>query len=396
MYRVLTFLGLSVLALLSIGVLVLASAGSENGIRFYGNPYHFVTRQAVWLVAALVAMAIAACFDYHKWREYPWLTIAFYVGVILLMSAVFLFREVNGSRRWLIFGPIRLQPSELGKLAVVIVTAVFLDRTGWLVAKFWKGAFRAVLIVGVLMGLAVLEPDFGATMVIAGTAAVMFLVSGMKIWHMITLGVLGSIPVLALLATNKNRMNRIFSWLNSMFGQAMSDGGMVVELSAKEKAAAHQIEMALVAMRNGGATGVGFNNSYQKLKYLPEAHTDCIFAVGAEEWGLIFSLLLVALYVTILVCGIIIAVRSDRLGRLMAYGMTFLLVFQAFFNIGVVTKCFPTKGIALPFISYGGTNLISALVAIGVLFNIGRQIELPKLRPRSTISPVFEPEPEGV
>jgi len=356
-------------------------------MRLFRNSYHFVTRQVVWLVAALAIMAIATFFDYHKWRDFPWLTILFYVGVIGLMSAVFLFPKVNGSWRWLVVGPLRLQPSELGKLAVVIATAVFLDRAGWRISKFWKGACKVVALVGLLMALALAEPDYGATAVIGGTAAVLFLVSGMKIWHMAVFGACGLAGVLALLSQNANRMNRIFSWVKGMFGQALADGGAtVVALSEKEEAAAHQVDMALVAMRNGGVTGMGFNNSLQKLKYLPEAHTDFIFAIGAEEWGLIFSLLLVVLYLTIFVCGLTIAARSpDRLGRLMAYGMTFLVVFQAFFNLGVVTKCLPTKGIALPFISYGGTNLITALVAVGVLLNIGRQIELPKLRPRSTI-----------
>ncbi len=392
MYRVLWLLGISVLASLAAGLLVLASAGSETGMRLYNESAYFVTHQAVWLVLALGVLLVAAFFDYHKWRDFPWLTILFYVGVVGLMALVFLFPKVNGSWRWLRVGPIRLQPSELGKLAVVIATAVFLDRAGWRISKFWKGACRAVLIAGVLMGLALAEPDFGATVVIGGTAAVLFLVSGMKVSHMFILGLAGIIPMAGLLMANKNRMNRIFSWVNSMFGAGAAEGGEVA-LSAKEEAAAYQIKHALLAIRKGGVTGVGFNKSEEKLIYLPEAHTDCIFAVGAEEWGLVFSLGLVLLYLTIFVCGLMIAAHApDRLGRLIAYGMTFLVVFQAFFNLGVITKCLPPKGIALPFISYGGTNLISALFAIGVLFNVGRQIELPKLRPRSTISPVFATE----
>ena len=200
--------------------------------------------------------------------------------------------------------------------------------------------------------------------------------------------------ILTFLSFNANRMNRILSWGKGMFGDAVVNAtGAAVVLSDKEQAAAHQADMALVAIRNGGLTGVGFNKSYQKLRYLPEAHTDFIFAIGAEEWGLIFSLSLLALFVLFLACGMVISARApDRLGRLLAFGMTFLVFFQAVFNIGVVTKCLPTKGLALPFISYGGTNLISALIAVGVLFNVGRQIELPKPRPRSTISPGFPKE----
>lgn len=390
MYRVLWFLGVSVLALLAMGLLVLASAGGVNGLDIYHDSYHFLTRQSGFLVVGLATLFAAACFDYHKWRECPWLTVLFYLGVVGLMSAVFLFPEVKGSHRWIPIGPIRLQPSELGKLAAVVAMSVFLDRAGWRVSKFWTGACRAVLIVGVLMGLALKEPDYGAAMVMGGAAAVLLLISGMRFSHIFALGGTGLIGVGVMLYHNQNRMNRILSWAKGCFGQAMADGTAVV-MSDKEKAAAYQVENALIAIKNGGITGVGFNQSTQKLSYLPEAHTDFIFAIGAEEWGLIFSLVLIALYLAIFTCGLIIAARSpDRLGRLIAYGMTFLVVFPAFFNLGVVTKCLPTKGIALPFISYGGSSLITALFAIGTLFNIGRQIELPRLRPRVTISPVCQ------
>ena len=391
MRRVLTLLGISVLALLAWGLIVLASASYGNGSRLHSDTSYFLYKQVTWLVVALPCLFVAIKFDYHKWREWPWLTIVAYGMVVLLMGLVFLFPPVNGSRRWVSIGTIRLQPSEFAKLMSVFATAVFLDRAGWVIGKFWRGAVRSVAIVAVLMGLALAEPDFGATMVIGLTGGTLFLVSGMKIAHMLALGGVGLCGVGSLLALNANRMNRILSWGKGMFGGAMANaGGSVAEMSAREIAAAHQADMALVAIQNGGITGVGFNRSMQKLRYLPEAHTDFIFAIGAEEWGLIFSISLLALFTVFFVCGMIISARApDRLGRLLAFGMTFLIFFQAVFNIGVVTKCLPTKGLALPFISYGGTNLITAMVAVGVLFNVGLQIELPKPRPRSTISPRF-------
>lgn len=391
MRRVLTLLGISVLALLAWGLIVLASASYGNGSRLHSDTSYFLYKQVTWLVVALPCLFVAIKFDYHKWREWPWLTIVAYGMVVLLMGLVFLFPPVNGSRRWVSIGTIRLQPSEFAKLMSVFATAVFLDRAGWVIGKFWRGAVRSVAIVAVLMGLALAEPDFGATMVIGLTGGMLFLVSGMKIAHMLALGGVGLCGVGSLLALNANRMNRILSWGKGMFGAAMANaGGSVAEMSAREIAAAHQADMALVAIQNGGITGVGFNRSMQKLRYLPEAHTDFIFAIGAEEWGLIFSISLLALFTVFFVCGMIISARApDRLGRLLAFGMTFLIFFQAVFNIGVVTKCLPTKGLALPFISYGGTNLITAMVAVGVLFNVGLQIELPKPRPRSTISPRF-------
>ena len=388
---------LTVLTLLAIGLMVLASASGAYGLRLYNDANHFIVRQVVWVGVSIV-VGVAACFcDYHIWREKPWLTVLLYLGVVGLMAAVFAFPEVKGSHRWLkITSSLRLQPSEFGKLAVVIATAVFIDRAGWRISKFWKGAVRASFIVAVIMGLAVLEPDFGATMVIGITACALFFISGMKILHLAALGASGAAAFGVLLIFNKNRMNRILSWFKtsglSWFNSSVSDGGTIV-LTAKEQAMNHQANAALVAIRNGGTTGVGYTKSMQKLQYLPEAHTDFIFAVGAEELGLVFSLVLLALYVTVMVLGMIAAARSpDRLGRLIAYGMTFLIVFQALFNMGVVTKCLPTKGIALPFISYGGTNLLTAAVATGVILNVFRQIESPKLRPRSIISPMFETE----
>jgi len=389
MRRTLTVLGIAVLALVAMGIALLASAGSANGIRLHGNANYFPIHQAIWLGLAVPLAVAAALFDYHHWRNHPWLTVMLYVFVCLLMASVFGFREINGSHRWVILGPVRIQPGELAKITCVLASAVFLDRAGWRIDMFWKGVVPAGLITAVLMGLAVIEPDFGTTMVLGATGGVLLFVAGMKWRYLISLGLGGLGGVGALVATNPNRMNRILSWVKGLLGMVAADGAEVV-LSAKEKAAAHQLEQALVAIQRGGVTGVGFNKSMQKQYYLPEAHTDFIFAIGAEECGLVFSLILLALFITVFVCGVMIAVKSqDRLGRLIAFGVTFLIFFQAMFNIGVVTGCLPTKGLALPFESYGGTNLVTALVSIGLLFNVGRRIELPKPRPKSTISPVF-------
>ena len=372
--------------------MLLASAGEETGRTLYGNPGYFVTHQAIWLGVALVFMLAATFFDYHNWRRYPYLTICLYLAVAGLMVAVLFAPETKGSHRWLrLFGPVRLQPSELGKIFVVIATAVFLDWAGWRIEKFWKGAVPAVLIVGVLMGLAVAEPDFGATMVIGLAGGILCLVGGMRILHMILMGTGALGAVGTLLVFNPNRMRRILAWLpKSAQPDLASLGLQVPEESMTNNPAAHQLRQALVAITHGGAFGVGYTKSMQKKFYLPEAHTDFIFAIGAEELGLAFSFLLLTVFTVFFICGIRIALRApDRLGRLLAFGMTFLVFFQVLFNIGVVTGCLPTKGLALPFISYGGTNLMTSMIAVGVLFNIGRQIELPKPRPRSTISPVF-------
>ena len=381
----LNLLGISVLSLLAIGFVVLASACEANGIRLHGNAYHFVVHQAIWLFAVAVpAMLVAMFVDYHIWRRHVWLTVALYVVICLLLGAALGFRAINGSHRWIILGPIRLQPSELAKMTVIIATGVFLDRAGWRIELFRKGALPAVCIIGLLTAFTVLEPDFGSTMVIGLTGFILLFVAGMKVTHILALGGVGALGVLGIIATNANRMRRIVAWLpNEMAAKVTALLNLPVAVHEGPQAEAHQLNMALAAIRRGGLTGVGFNKSIMKQAYLPEAHTDFIFPIGAEEWGLAFSIVLLTLFVIFFVCGVRIALRApDRLGRYFAFGATFLIFFQALFNIGVVTGCLPTKGLALPFVSYGGTNLVTALLAVGLLFNVGRQVDLSRMRSR--------------
>lgn len=389
-------LGLAVLALVAIGFVVLSSAGGPVGLRTPPSfdQYYFVKQQAKWLVISLPLFFCAMFFDYRNWKKNPWLTIALYVVIILALCAVFGFRPVNGSRRWLMFGPVRIQPSEFAKIAVVIAMSVFLDRVGWRIELFWKGAAKALAIVSVPMALAIIEPDFGSTMVMGAAGGALMLVAGMRWLHILIIGGIGTVGVGSLLLSNPNRMRRIAAWLPDGMKSLLStwcpwlDDLTVSTEDARE--ANYQLDQALIAIRNGGETGVGFGNSMQKQMYLPENHTDFIFAIGAEEWGIVFSLLILTLFVTIFVCGMIISANScDRLGKFIAFGVTFLIFTQAMINISVVTGLLPTKGLALPFISYGGTNLMSALISVGMLINVSRQSDLQRQREKSKISAVF-------
>ena len=389
-------LGLSVLALVAIGFVVLSSAGGPVGLRTPPSfdQYHFVKQQAKWLALSLPLFFGAMFFDYRSWRRHPWLAVVMYVAVIVALCAVFGFRPVNGSRRWLMFGPVRIQPSEFAKIAVVIAMSVFLDKVGWRIELFWKGAAKALAIVALPMALAVAEPDFGSTMVIGLTGGVLMVVAGMRVRHIgIVIGA-ALAGVGPLLLSNANRMRRISAWLPDWVAGRLSEwcpwlGDLTVSTEDAQEAN-YQLDQALIAIRNGGETGVGFGNSMQKQMYLPENHTDFIFAIGAEEWGIGFSLLLLVLFVTVFVCGIVISVKScDRLGKFIAFGVSFLIFFQAMFNMGVVTGLLPTKGLALPFISYGGTNLMSAFISVGMLINVSRQSDLQRQREKSKISAVF-------
>ena len=364
MKKTLTVLLLTVVILLGLGIVLVATASNVRAQSLYKSPYAFFYKQLIWLGVATVVGFVASRFDYHLWKKYPVLPILFYLAIIFALALVVcpgVRKLVNGSYRWLIMGPIRVQPSEFAKLAIVVCLSVWMDRVGWRVKQFARGALAPAILIAIIAGLLLAEPDFGATMVVGVLGFGILFVTGVRWMHLILLGCAGIPPVGLLLLFNKNRMDRLMAFF--------SETG--------DKTAAYQVEQAKIAFKCGGPWGVGFNESIQKYSYLPEAHTDFIFAIGGEELGFVFTIFVVLAFITLLACGILISIRApDRLGRLLAFGMTLLLIFQAAFNIGVVTDCLPTKGLALPFMSYGGTNLVTALFAIGTLINVGMHIDV--------------------
>lgn len=364
MKKTLTVLLLTVVILLGLGIVLVATASNVRAQSLYKSPYAFFYKQLIWLGVATVVGFVASRFDYHLWKKYPVLPILFYIAIVIALALVIcpgVRKLVNGSYRWLIMGPIRVQPSEFAKLAIVVCLSVWMDRVGWRVKQFVRGAFTPAILIAIIAGLLLAEPDFGATMVILVLAGGILFVTGVRWLHLILLGCAAIPPVGLLLLFNKNRMDRLMAFF--------SETG--------DKTAAYQVEQAKIAFKCGGPWGVGFNESIQKYSYLPEAHTDFIFAIGGEELGFVFTFFVVMAFIVLLACGILISIRApDRLGRLLAFGMTLLLIFQAAFNIGVVTDCLPTKGLALPFMSYGGTNLVTALFAIGTLINVGMHIDV--------------------
>ena len=359
-------LGLVVTALVALGLVVLSSASEANGVRLYSDAYHFVKRQFLYLGAGVVAAVCAASFDYRKWRDHPSLAVVFYVAVMVMLLAVFAFDPVNGSRRWIPFGPIRVQPSEFAKLLTVVVMSVWLDRAGWRVELFRRGALWPAAIIGTIALPILLEPDFGSVMVVAMAGFLVMFIAGTRILHMLPFMFLGGGVLAYKVLTNANRMARIAAF----FGVKLDIGAEVVDAASER--AAYQAHQALVAIGNGGLFGVGLNQSMQKHYYLPEAHTDFIFAIGAEELGLGFSLVALFLFFSFFALSIYIArTATDRLGRFLVIGMTFIIFFQAMFNIGVVCEALPTKGMALPFFSYGGTNMVSTFFAVGTILSVG-------------------------
>ena len=359
--------GLVVTALVALGLIVLSSASEANAIRLHnGDPYFFMKRQFAYLGAGIVVAVCAAMFDYRRWRDNAWLAWLMYVVVIALLVAVFGFKAINGSHRWISVGPLRLQPSEFAKLAVVILVSVWLDRLGWKVELFVKGALWPAVLIGAISLPILLEPDFGSVMVVGCVGFLMMLVAGTRLVHMAPFALAGVAVVAYRVLTNANRMARMAAF----FGIKLDVGAEVLDAAAER--AAYQANMALAAIGNGGIWGVGLGESMQKQLYLPEAHTDFVFAVGAEELGLPFSVGVLLLFAAFFALSIYIARKAgDRFGRFLVIGMAFIIFFQAMFNLGVVCKALPTKGMALPFFSYGGTNLLSAFFAVGTILSVG-------------------------
>jgi len=372
-------LGLVVATLVALGLVVLSSASEANGIRLHNDAYFFMKRQAAYLVAGILVAVAMALFDYRKWREHVSLTILFYVLVVALLGAVFLFPAINGSQRWLSCGPLRLQPSELAKLAVVIAVAVWMDKAGWRVELFRRGALCPALIIALLAALVLKEPDFGSTMVVGAAGFLVMFVAGTRLLHLLPFIGAGAIGFIVMLSLNANRMRRLAPYLNKLLALFNGGGGEAAAAAttgapslATMDPAEYQAYMARVAIQNGGIWGLGLGESMQKHAYLPEAHTDFIFAVGAEELGLFFSIAVIALFAAFFALSIYIARHAaDRFGRFLVLGMSFIIFFQAMFNLGVVCEAMPTKGMALPFFSYGGTNLLSAFFAVGTIFSVG-------------------------
>ena len=360
--------GLVVAVLVALGFVVLSSASEANGIRLHHDAYYFMKRQFVYLGIGVVLAAMVASVDYRRWRDTPALTWMFYGIVLLLLVAVFppLGHKINGSYRWISLGPVNLQPSEFAKIAVVITVSVWLDRAGWRVELFRRGALVPAVIVGVLALPVMAEPDFGSTMVIGLSGLLVMLVAGTRLLHLAPFAAVGVCAFIYKVATNANRMARIAAF----FGVKIDVGAQVMDEAAKR--AAYQANQALVAFMNGGVWGVGLGESMQKNAYLPENHTDFIFAIGAEELGIIFSVGTLVLFLAFFLLSVYIArSASDRFGRFLALGMAFIIFFQAIFNIGVVCEALPTKGMALPFFSYGGTNMLASFFAVGTILSVG-------------------------
>jgi cell division protein FtsW len=354
---------LLVALLLGIGVVMVYSASAILATERFRDPYFFLKKQTFWAFLGLTVLWGAMSVDYRRWRRcvLPLLAVAFGLLVLVLIPAFG--QEINGTRRWLRWGPISFQPTELAKLALVLYLADFLARRQAMIERFWTGFLPPLLVTGVMAGLILRQPDLGSSVALASVVLCMLFVAGARWFHMAAVGA-AAVPVIVLAVTGASyRLRRVFAFLDPW---------------ADPRGAGFQIIQSYLALGGGGLTGRGLGESKQKLFYLPEPHTDFIFAIVGEELGFVGAVVIVLLFGLVLWRGARIALRvADPFGALAAIGITAMLATQALVNLGVVVGLLPTKGLPLPFVSFGGSSLLVAMAGVGLLLNISLHADGP-------------------
>jgi cell division protein FtsW len=348
------------LILVFVGLVMIFSASAVMANEKFGSAYYFLLRQIAYAAAGLVAMFIMMNIDYKK-LKHPAIVFSLVGITTLLLVAVFFLDTSHNTHRWLRFGVFSMQPSELAKPALILFLAYFLEtRTKTL--GDWRNTLLPAIVPTVLFAALILrEPDLGTAMMCAAITAAILYIAGMSLKYF-AYALVPIIPLLYwMIFLTPWRFQRIIVFLNPL---------------ANAQGTGFQIVQSLIAVSTGGITGSGLMEGKQKLFYLPEPQTDFIFAVTAEELGLIGSLFIVVLFAVFCYRGYRTAVRNnDTFARLLAVGITTMIGVQAFFNISVVLALLPTKGIPLPFISYGGSSLFIMLGSVGVLLNITKQTD---------------------
>ncbi|EKE00667.1 MAG: Cell division protein FtsW [uncultured bacterium] len=351
-------------ALLAIGFLLLASASMGISDKFYHSPFHFLSHQAIYLLLGIMVGFFVLQLPLSFWER---------AGGYLLLASIFLLmlvlvpgvgRHVNGSVRWIGFGPISLQVSEFAKVAVTIYSAGYLLRRQDEVRVGVKGFIKPLILLGIVSGLLLLEPDFGAIVVMVLTLLGMMYLAGARLWQFIVLLLLVGAALGMLAVVSPYRLMRLTSFLNPW---------------AKPFDSGYQLVQSLIAFGRGGVFGVGLGNSIQKLFYLPEAHTDFLFAVLAEELGIIGQVVVLSLFSFLVARALYLGQMAARIknwfASYLAYGLGLLLGLQVVINVGVNLGLLPTKGLTLPFMSYGGSSMLFNCIIIAILLRVYHEVK---------------------
>ena len=355
------WLFLATLALVCVSVVMVYSASALVALERYEQPDLFVTKQVMRAMLGLAVLSIVMKIDYRTYRNET-LIWALVGGVGVLLVAVLFSAPINGSRRWFSIGPLGIQPSELAKIVAIVFTAAVLERRMHRVNELKYSLLPIAIVIGGLVGLILIEPDLGTAILLLAVIGLMVFVAGIS-YRYIFGTVLLALPALYVLVWSAEyRRRRLLAFLDP-WADPLGDGFQVIQ--------------SMIAIGTGGVTGKGLMGGVQKLFYLPEPHTDFIFAVLSEELGLVGATVIVACFCVIAWRGLRAAIYApDPFGALLALGLTMMIVLQAFVNISVVMGLLPTKGITLPLVSSGGSSLLVNLLAMGVLLNVSQHAHM--------------------
>jgi cell division protein FtsW len=347
------------LALLGLGLVMITSASSEVAAAQSGNPLYMMIRHIIYLVLGIGACGVTLMIPIATWQRLGWWLLMGAFGLLIAVLLPGIGREVNGSMRWIGFSFFNVQPSEIAKVFVVIFLAGYLIRRQTEVRETWMGFFKPFVVLMPMAFLLLMEPDIGATVVMMGAAAAMLFLGGVGLFRFGLMVVLAVGAVFLLVQAQPYRMARLITFTDPWSDQFGSG---------------YQLTQALIAFGRGQWLGVGLGNSVQKQFYLPEAHTDFVFSVLAEELGVVGSLCTVALFMFVCIRGMYIGLWAERAKQFfaayVAYGLSFLWIGQFLINIGVNVGLLPTKGLTLPFLSYGGSSLVICCACLGLLLRI--------------------------
>ncbi len=345
---------------------------------------YYLIRQSLWCGLGLLACVVAATSDYRRLKEIalPLLVVTTVLLGLVLIPHVGIWR--NGARRWLGAGGFQIQPSELAKVALILFLAYYGEFYQRQMGTFKRGVLIPCGILALVLGLMVVEPDVGTTLLCGLVSAIMLLIAGLRWRYFVPPVLICAIGLGFFLAHDQMRSKRIYSWLH---------------LEETKQSTGHQAYQAMIALGSGGWTGLGLGNGRQKAGFVPEHHTDFIYSIIGEELGFLGTISVLMGFIAVVLCGMHVASRArDTFGALIAAGITFMIGIQAFINIGVVTSALPNKGMPLPFISYGGSNLFIMLLSFGLLLSVARYaVEPEKETSRSHSNPFAKaPVPQEI
>ena len=345
-----------IVALVAISVVMVYSTSAIYAAEKYQDEHYFLKKNLMWLGISLIPFFLCSYCNYRIFKHLSLVLIGGTVGLLLLTMFGPFSHSAGGATRWLRIGPIGFQPSECAKLAIIVYLADVLSRKQDTIKFFFKSLLFPSLLICVILFLILQQPDLGTTALLACITLILFLVAGIKMTYFFLSVAGGALGLFFLILKFPYRMQRVIAFIDP-FKDPQGSGFQIIQ--------------SFIALGSGGVHGVGLGMGKQKLFYLPEAHTDFIFAIIGEELGLIGTLTITALFFAFFLCGLSIAFRCrDTFGKLLATGIVMTISLQAIINICVVTGMMPTKGISLPFLSFGGTNLLINCIAFGILINI--------------------------